>query len=285
MRLAAALLMSTLSVPALAHGGFSGGHSGGAHFSGGGAHSSSAPHFSSGASAHYSAHYATPAVAHGYNYGTARATGYVGAGHVAASVGRTVGTPGWRGSPGWQGGRAAGPGYAHLGAWGGGYWGGRFWPGAYYGPAFAWFLPTIPLYCATYWWNSVPYYYYNDAYYTWSPTADGYVATDPPPVASTAPVTAGPDGSVAPAADNAASAPEPIPPGQFAAQPGAAANTAANGGGSDHVFAYPTGGQSEQQQAADRTQCDQWAASQSSSPSDYRRAVIACFQARGYSAQ
>ena len=94
----------------------------------------------------------------------------------------------WRGSwrhsaaPGLRG-RAIGPGYGHTSHWGGGYWRGRYWPGAYYGPGFAWFLASVPLYCSTFWWNNVPYYYYNDVYYTWSPTADGYVATDPPPAA------------------------------------------------------------------------------------------------------
>lgn len=287
MKLVAALLMSALSVPAFAHSSGGGGHSGGggghsgAHFSGGGHFSGgsrmgAAPHFNGAAGAHFYA-YAAP---RGYSYG-ARPTGYVGGGHVAATtrwsarpaaaVGRTVGRP-------------YGAGYAHPGHWGGGYWGGRFWPGAYYGPGFAWFLPTIPLYCATFWWNSIPYYYYNDAYYTWNPAADGYVATDPPPVAASAPAPqpdAGPD-SAAATVDGGEAAAEPIPPGAFAAPDGAGAPV---NGGSDHVFAYPTNGQNEAQQASDRTLCDQWAASQSSNPSDYRRAVIACFQGRGYSAQ
>jgi hypothetical protein len=54
------------------------------------------------------------------------------------------------------------------------------------------------------------------------------------------------------------------------------------------VFAYPVQGQSQQQQAADRQQCDQWAAAQTqgaSSAPDFQRAVIACFTGRGYSAQ
>ncbi len=53
------------------------------------------------------------------------------------------------------------------------------------------------------------------------------------------------------------------------------------------MYAYPANGQSEQQQAGDRQECDQWAASQAGAmgTADFRRAVIACFQGRGYSAQ
>jgi hypothetical protein len=230
-----------------------------------------------------------------HNFPAARPIAY--GGHAAAvrgsapnaGVGRTAGALGARGRP-------FGPGYGHPVHWGGGYWGGRFWPGAYYGPGFAWFLATIPLYCATFWWNSIPYYYYNDIYYTWSPAADGYVATDPPPAVPSAPPNASDgsypsDGSYGaagnadgsnPAAPPASSASDAVPPGDFPVYPGAAASD------NDHVYAYPANGQSEQRQAADRAQCDQWAASQTGGASgspEYRRAVIACFQGRGYSAQ
>ena len=67
------------------------------------------------------------------------------------------------------------------GRWGGGYWHGGYWPGVFWGGSFAWFLPVLPAFCATYWWNSVPYYYYNDVYYTYDPSASGYVVTTPPP--------------------------------------------------------------------------------------------------------
>jgi len=204
-------------------------------------------------------------VAGGVGHGTVAAAGY----YHGGAFGR-----GYRGYGNWGG------------RWGGGYWGGRFWPGVFYGAGFAWFLPALPLYYSTYWWDGVPYYYYNDAYYTWSPTADGYVATDPPPAASSsAPNPAdgsGPnDGGAAAYPDNAASdasaAPQPIPPGAFV-----------SGGGRDNVFAYPANGQTTDQQAADRLQCDQWAASQTNGTTaspEYHRAVIACFQGRGYSAQ
>jgi len=54
--------------------------------------------------------------------------------------------------------------------------------GGFYGPrwGFGWFLPVLPAFYATYWWGGVPYYYANDAYYTWNPGYNGYVATDPP---------------------------------------------------------------------------------------------------------
>ena len=86
---------------------------------------------------------------------------------------------------------------------GGGYWHGGFW----YGPRFGygWFLPILPAFYATYWFGGIPYYYANDAYYTWSPDYNGYVQTDPP-AGSVAD-----DGSAAPAA--AAGAPAPAPNG------------------------------------------------------------------------
>ena len=44
-------------------------------------------------------------------------------------------------------------------------------------------MPILPLAYAIYWYGGIPYYYANDVYYIWNPTYDGYVATDPPPVA------------------------------------------------------------------------------------------------------
>ncbi|HEY3809183.1 MAG TPA: hypothetical protein VGL50_04520, partial [Steroidobacteraceae bacterium] len=241
-----------------------------------------------------SAHFSAPA-ARGY---AAVRPGYAGAARAVPGRVPAVARAGYPARGEGFRGRAFGPGYGHFAHWGGGYWGGRFWPAAYYGPGFAWFLASVPLYCATFWWNSVPYYYYNDIYYTWSPAADGYVATDPPPAGDTPPPAndGGPaadggypadsDGAAAQAPTDAATVensppPDAIAPGQFAA-----GRTGSEGGG-DHVFAYPANGQSEQQQTRDRTECDQWAASQAGSAgsSDYHRAVIACFQGRGYSAQ
>jgi hypothetical protein len=267
--LAATLLLSGLWMPAAfastsGHGGGSGGHasaghagmapSGGAHFAG----HAYAPRSFVGGRATYTGAARAPA--------THWAAAGVGHGAIAAAGIR---------------GRAIGPGYGHTSHWGGGYWGGRYWPAAYYGPGFAWFLASVPLYCSTFWWNNIPYYYYNDVYYTWSPTADGYVATDPPPAAPTdggapasAPSGAPSDGDSAGSAAPAAS--DAIPPGAFAS------------GGGDSIYAYPSKGQNEQQQAVDRAECNQWAASQTGGATgspDYRRAAIACFQGRGYSAQ
>jgi hypothetical protein len=56
-------------------------------------------------------------------------------------------------------------------------------------------------------------------------------------------------------------------------------------GGGGQVFMYPKNGQSDAQQATDRTECQRWAGSQApaASPDDYRRAMTACAEARGYS--
>ena len=163
--------------------------------------------------------------------------------------------------------------------WGGGYWGGQFWPRVYYGASFAWFLPVLAAYCPPYWWDDVPYYYCDDAYYQWSPEYSGYVAVDPPPVQDTG--SNGPQNS---AEDNSeAGAPD-------AAGAGGGKTPTYSNSTNAEVYAYPEHGQSEQQQQADRHTCAQWAASQLSSQpnvtvADYRRAMIACFEARGYSAQ
>jgi hypothetical protein len=271
---AAAFLLSGLSVqPALAHtgGGGGGGHSGGGH--------SFAGHDGGGGRV------ATQHYAGGPGYAGARSTGY-SRGYSGASAGRAYASTGAVSHGAVTAAAFGGRGYYGRGGygrgvgWAGGYWGGRFWPGVYYGAGFAWFLPVLPLYCSTYWWNNVPYYYYNDAYYTWSPTADGYVATDPPPAATSGNANAG--GASPSDANN--------PGYNDAAAPADTAPVAgpAGGAGSDNVFAYPANGQSEAQQATDRMQCDQWAASQAggaSGSADFHRAVIACYQGRGYSAQ
>ncbi len=40
----------------------------------------------------------------------------------------------------------------------------------------------LPAYYSTFYWGGIPYYYWDDTYYTWSQPDYGYVATDPPPV-------------------------------------------------------------------------------------------------------
>jgi len=178
---------------------------------------------------------------------------------------------------GYHGGYGGYHGYSTGAYWGGGYWHGGYWPRAYYGVGFAWFLPVLPLAYATYWYGGFPYYYANDVYYTWNPAYDGYTATDPPPLAdpSGAGAAAAPD-APAPGADSAGAAYTGAPQ---------AANPAANGQ-QPRIFMYPKNGQSEEQQSIDKRECQQWAAQQTgaANPADYQRAMVACVEGRGYSA-
>jgi len=164
-----------------------------------------------------------------------------------------------------------GHGYSTGAYWRGGYWHGGFWPRAYYGLGFSWFLPILPLAYATYWYGGIPYYYANDVYYTYNPSYDGYVATDPPPVADSTG-----DGSAAVAGPG----PE-AGPGPGAGQ--------ADGAVAGQIFMYPKNGQTPQQQATDKAECQQWAAQQAGQVAqngpDYRRAMTACVEGRGYSAR
>jgi hypothetical protein len=196
--------------------------------------------------------------------GSARAAGGYGA-HYAAG-GYRGGAYYARGGGGYYG---RGGAYYGRGYYGGGYWHGGFW----YGPRFGygWFLPILPAFYGTYWFGGIPYYYANDAYYTWSPDYNGYVQTDPPSGAVPD------DGSAAP------------PPGSAAPPPGGAAPPP-----SGQTYDYPKNGQSADQEANDRYQCHQWAVSQSgfdptrngagaAGQADYSRALTACMQGRGYS--
>jgi hypothetical protein len=186
--------------------------------------------------------------------------------------------PGFAGGHGFGPGRGGGfhggwGGFHHFG-WGGGFFHGVFWPRVYYGWGFPWFLPILPAAYATYWWGGVPYYYADNAYYTWNAGYNGYVATDPPPVAG------GTDNSVGYGNDGS-------DPGPAGAQPGV---------GSSDVYLYPRNGQTEDQQASDRYECHRWAVDQSGfdptrgsqasgNGADYRRAMTACLDGRGYSAK
>lgn len=199
----------------------------------------------------------------GAHFGGAHFGGvHYGGAHYAG--GRAVYSHGFvaRGAVGFRGGY-----YGHA-YWGGGYWHGVWWPRAYYFGYFPWFLAALPVGCAVYWWGGIPYYYYDDVYYTYSPADQGYVVTDPPP--------AGGDdyqGTTAP------------PPAGAPAGPA---------GGDASLYIYPRHGQTDQQTATDRYECHKWAVSQTGfdpttpgsrgSPADYRRAMIACLDARGYSA-
>jgi hypothetical protein len=264
--LAAAVLGSMLgaTIPAWAdgHGGggghFSGGGGGhfsgggGGHFAGGGGHFSGGGHFAGGAG-----HFA------GGGHGGATIQSYSG-NHFAGGGGAHFAgggtnyaagyrTGGGHGYAGYNGGFHHG--YSTGAYWRGGYWRGGYWPRSYYGVGFNWYLPFLPALYATYWYGGLPYYYANDVYYTWNPSYDGYTATDPPPLA-----------------DNSA----PSPQGDSES-------------GSAQIFMYPKNGQSEEQQSTDRRECQQWAGAQAgqdgANAPDYRRAMIACVEGRGYSAK
>jgi hypothetical protein len=123
---------------------------------------------------------------------------------------------------------------------------------------------------ATYWYGGVPYYYADDVYYTYNPSYDGYVATDPPPVGDSSGAGEG-------APPNAGPAPNGGPaPGDGGAAAG-------------QIFMYPKNGQSVEQQATDKAACQQWASQQAGqvaqNGSDYQRAMAACVEGRGYSAR
>ena len=128
----------------------------------------------------------------------------------------------------------------------------------------------LPLAYATYWYGGVPYYYANDVYYTWNPEYDGYTASDPPPVAE----GSSDAGSAVAPGDGSAAAPQSL-------------TGAAPQGDVSQVFMYPKNGQSEEQQSSDKRECQKWASDQvglGSNGPDYRRALMACIEGRGYSA-
>ncbi|HSY04595.1 MAG TPA: hypothetical protein VK803_01545 [Steroidobacteraceae bacterium] len=270
-------------------GGGGGGHvSGGAH--GGGGHAMGGARFGGGA------HVAAPHFAAGGHYYSAPHGGFA-ATHFAAPHSGWVG--GYHGAgAGW----ARGNGYWHGGHyWGGGYWHGVFWPHVWFNPGYAWFLPVLPLGYATFWWGGLPYYYWNNVYYTWSPGYNGYVVTDPPPVAGQTGDVSADNGDNDDSGQYAQSAPpqysDAAPPAG-AVPPGAAppAGASPSGAGAD-VFLYPRNGQSDAQTQNDRYECHSWAANQTGfdptrpgtqsggNLADYRRAMIACLDARGYSAR
>jgi hypothetical protein len=265
---------------------YAGGHAG---FAGGGAHG-----YAGASHAHYaaSANHVYGGYAGGGGHFVGHPTGYAG-GHAAYGGGHAG--YGWR--PGYMGG-VGGTGRF----WGGGYWGGRYWPGSHYGAGFAWFLPVLPFGYATYYWGGLPYYYYDNAYYQWDPGYNGYVATDPPPVAqsgSTEPAPGDvPDGSDAPSADYvpAPQSNDSPPPESSNSEASSAASAGPRGnwGGAADIFVYPRNGQSEEQTATDRFEGHKWSVSQTGfdptrsmnlqgTSTDYRRAMGACMDARGYS--
>jgi hypothetical protein len=313
MRTAAALLLgvAVAGAPALTYaqhggGGGGGGHSGGGgggHFSGGGGHFAGgfaggghfaggphfagAPHVMGGGyfgGAHVGAsHYASG----GYAFSPAHAVGGAhvavhGATHYVRPGAPAVGRPG--GAP-----SVAATGYWHGGApWVGGYWHGAWWPHVWYYPGWAWYLPVLPFGYATYWWGGMPYYYWNNLYYTWSPADAGYIVTDPPPASGD---NAPPDG--APYDGGAYEQSEQSGTAAPYDQPAPSQYTAPTGGGAQ-LFLYPRNGQTDAQIQNDRYECHGWAVNQSGydptrpgegNSAGYRQAMIACLDARGYSAR
>jgi hypothetical protein len=134
------------------------------------------------------------------------------------------------------------------------------------------FVTTLPAFYTTVWFGGLPYYYANGAYYQWNAAQSGYAVVDAPP---------GADQPGAPPAGVQDAAPGGSPP-------------------SDNTYIYPKNGQSQDQQAADRFECHDWARNQTGFdptqpgggvPPDqtgarrdqYQRAMSACLDARGYS--
>ena len=164
----------------------------------------------------------------------------------------------------------------------------------YYGAGFAWFYPVLPFGYATYYWGGVPYYYYDNAYYLWDPNYNGYVATDPPPVATDS--SGSDEPSDQPATDDAATY---VPQPSVNSSPNNVApsyNPGPRGdwGGASDISVYPRNGQSEKQTADDKFECHKWSVAQTGfdptrsvnlqgTVMDYRRAMDACLDARGYS--
>ena len=127
-------------------------------------------------------------------------------------------------------------------------------------PPFGMVVPVLPPYYTTVWVGGIPYYYANGIYYVWQPAQQGYVISEPP----------------------------------------AASNVVTQPRGPDQFYVYPKQGQSTAQQEKDRYECHRWAVGQTGfDPSqsvgnltdsqltakraDYRRAIEACLDARGYS--
>jgi hypothetical protein len=127
-------------------------------------------------------------------------------------------------------------------------------------------ISVLPPYYSTVWIGGVPYYYADNVYYSWQPDQSGYAVVDPP--------------------DNA-DAPSQPPPQQR--QSDSAQND---------LMIYPKNGQTNEQQAADQFECNNWAKGQTgfdptqpgggisgnadAARSSYDRAMSACLQGRGY---
>jgi hypothetical protein len=220
-----------------------------------------------------------------FAFSFAASAGPGGGGHGGGGGGHGGGFHGGGGDGGFHGGFGYHGGYGGYGRRGGYGWSGYGWRGGYgwngfggrgwYGGWGPWglglgiYLPLLPWYYDTYWWNGMPYYYVDGNYYLWNEDVDQYEAVDPPAGLSQSPSQS--SGGLVP--DRPAVSPK--------------------------LFAYPNAGQSVAQQAQDRAECERWAKVQtapdlksganatknSTSPTqhDYLRAEAACLEARNYS--
>jgi hypothetical protein len=180
---------------------------------------------------------------------------------------------------------------AHGGGWNGHYHhggGSYFWWGAAVGAAL-----TIPFYYSRTWAGPGPYYY--SPYYGPGPT----VYVNPPLSVQSQPVYVQSQPSYLVAAAQPRNVVTQSPPnGVIELGPVnslAPANSNSGQAPSDQWFVYPGKGQSEQQQANDRYECNRWAVNASgydpdlrahrnpqTGPVAYGRALSACLVGRGY---
>lgn len=139
------------------------------------------------------------------------------------------------------------------------------------------FVPVLPPFYTTVWFGGVPYYYSNQTYYVYG-GPQGYEVVQPPGDPGSA--VQGPQGPAYPGAP---------PPAPGDAHPEG-----------EDIYVYPQQGQSPDQQANDRYDCHKWASSQTgfdptqagggvapeqtvARGEEYRRAIRACLEGRGYS--
>jgi len=139
------------------------------------------------------------------------------------------------------------------------------------------FVPVLPPFYTTVWFGGLPYYYSNQTYYVYG-GPQGYEVVQPPGDPGSA--VQGPQGPAYPGAP---------PPAPGDAHPEG-----------EDIYVYPQHGQSPDQQANDRYDCHKWASSQTgfdptqagggvapdqtvARGEEYRRAIRACLEGRGYS--
>jgi hypothetical protein len=162
-------------------------------------------------------------------------------------------------------------------------------------PPFGIIVPVLPPFYTRVWVGPYPYYYANDVYY--APGPQGYTVVEQPPGTI---AMAPPPGTVVPPdyavtelgpVNNGVQQMAPAPP-VSAAPPGPAVPPPAVAqAGGNQLFIYPRQGQNADQQNRDRSECNNWAGSQTGrDPAnsggqmdpDYQRALSACLDGRGY---